>query len=198
MSLYLIKHQASLPVRRIGFVAGGSGVTPLIQLLVALRTAAVAPVQVYGIVSDSLPQHSMLTKELSEAQCCKPKALAALHRTFTGLRAEEEVPAGADNRRIDESMLLDHMPHPSADTPIVVCGPPPFEAGVGAMLLAIGHPTIILLSSGELLTHASRDRIGADHSAGCAHGCSVWTILTRTLVNKPLTKVSPDSELRAM
>lgn len=141
----------------------------------------------------------MLSQQLSVPQRRQRSTLrlAALHRTFSALPPGDTAPAGCDTRRVDEAMLRAHLPKPAEETLVVVCGPSAFEAGVAALLQAMGYSMVVLLSSGEL---PRRDGVtpGELRSPVPAGGlcsswsCGVWGSLMRALASSTVRRVAPD------
>ncbi|KAF3328522.1 NADH-cytochrome b5 reductase-like protein [Carex littledalei] len=94
--------------RQIGMVAGGTGITPMLQVIKALSL-------VYANVS---PDDILLKAELDK--------LAASYPNF---KVFYTVDKPADNWRggvgyVSKEMALKGLPSPSADSLILVCGPP--------------------------------------------------------------------------
>ena len=167
-SLYLSRVGIALPVRRLALVAGGSGVTPVAQMLNAAcarlashsataageAAGAATLLEITVLVSDHTPEHALLTAELDALHVQYPKLIVALHRTFTALPRGQTSPGASGARRVDEAMLRERLPAPSDDTVVLVCGPAGFEASVQRDLSTIGHVHTVNLSSGDVRSPA--------------------------------------------
>ena len=103
----------------VGMVAGGTGVTPMLQLAKELlRRGYTAPVSlVYANVS---PSDIMLKDDLD--------ALAAKHPNFSVFYVVDKVAAGqkwgGGVGYVTPEMLRAHLPPPGKDALVCVCGPP--------------------------------------------------------------------------
>ena len=165
-ALYLSRVGIALPIRRLALIAGGSGVTPVAQMLNAMCASlesrgranagspAPPPLEVWVLVSDHTPEHALLSSELDDLAHRHPQLIVALHRTFTSLLHGQTSPGGAGARRIDEAMLRERLPPPANDTAVLVCGPPGFEASAQRYLASIGHLHTVNLSSGDVSSPA--------------------------------------------
>ena len=149
-SLHLPSAGASVPVRRLALVAGGSGVAAAAQILNACAAAAEAgtlpPLEIFVLLSDRTEESALLTSELLTLQQRHPSLIAALHRNYTR--------SHATSRRIDVEMLRKRLPPPSVDTACLISGPPGFESAMSRDLASIGHAHIACLSSGHVRSPA--------------------------------------------
>lgn len=164
-ALYLSRVGVALPIRRLALIAGGSGVTPVAQMLNAVCASLEArcgvagsslapPLEVWVLVSDHTPEHALLSSELDDLARSHPQLIVSLHRTYTSLPQGQTSPGGAGARRVDEAMLREQLPPPADDTAVLFCGPPGFEAAVQHDLSSIGHVHAVNLSSGEVSSPA--------------------------------------------
>ncbi|KAH8095220.1 hypothetical protein JL720_2503 [Aureococcus anophagefferens] len=141
-----------IAVKRAGLIAGGTGLTPMLQLITAVgaEVAADAP---------GAPALSFLLGNRTEADIlCRDEIEAAqkagavdLHYTL------DKPPPGWPHHTgfIDDAMLAATMPKPAKDTYFFCCGPPPMIKSALAKLEAAGHPRPTLLSCAE--RRASRE-----------------------------------------
>jgi cytochrome-b5 reductase len=144
-----VKLQYPFGKKRIGMIAGGSGITPMLQALQAL----------IGIHGDSTEEIRLLFgNKLSEDILCRDllEAWAARDDRFTvthvlSEEAEEEAEEEADHLCrgfIDREMIRQHLfATPDDDTILFLCGPPPMydalcgprgEPEVGGVLARMG------------------------------------------------------------
>lgn len=186
--LRLPKSDDTLPVRRLALVAGGSGVTPIAQILHAACAAAAAaaeaatasftnsgarasephPLELWVLLSDKSPSQALLRSELDDLQRHDARLRITIHRTYTAC-ADASLGDGTSARRIDETMLRNALPLPAADTAVLVAGPSGFENAVGDMLASVGHVHTVLLSSGQVRSPLSRMSAKTAAPAAGAH-----------------------------
>ena len=114
-------------VRRLGLIAGGSGITPMYQLLNAIlkEQASIIPdnrtdIKIWLLFANQTEQDILLREELEQ--------LAASNRDqfklwYTIDRANDEWKYSKGF--INETMLQEHMPPPDDNVLICICGPPP-------------------------------------------------------------------------
>ena len=115
--LHLRDAGVALPVRRLALVAGGSGVTPVVQVLRAACARAeggavagaarthtssirsgppmeispleiISGLEIWVVISEKSPEHSLLRDELDALHARHPTLVVSLHRTFTALSTE--------------------------------------------------------------------------------------------------------------
>ena len=129
----------------------------------AVAQSAPISLEISVLVSDHTPSHALLTEELDSLARRHPALITSLHRTFTSLPAGESSPGGSGARRVDGEMLAAHLPPPSDDTVVLVCGPAGFEASVHDHLKELGHVHTVLLSSGEIDSPAVSAALLAAH-----------------------------------
>ncbi|KAL2622464.1 hypothetical protein R1flu_002669 [Riccia fluitans] len=104
--------------RRIGMIAGGTGITPMYQVIDAILSNEADATQVSLIYANVSPDDILLKKKLDE--------LAAEHPNF---KVYYVVNNPMDNWKggvgfTSYDMLVKGLPSPTEDTLILVCGPP--------------------------------------------------------------------------
>lgn len=104
--------------KSIGLIAGGSGITPCLQVANALL-AADLDVNVHLLSANKTPADVLCRPELDEI--AKDRRVH-LWYTVSKAGADDEWPFSTG--RIDAEMLRAHMPPPAEDTFIFMCGPP--------------------------------------------------------------------------
>jgi cytochrome-b5 reductase len=118
--------------KRIGMVAGGAGVTPMIAIIrTAIRRGW--DVDMVLLFANKTVDDIILLDEFEK--------LAKKHGNF---RVEFIVDTAPEDWRghighIDESFLAEHLPKPSDDTMVFLCGPPMMEFKLRQKMLSLGH-----------------------------------------------------------
>lgn len=117
-------------VKHIGMLAGGSGITPMLQVVKEIVNNPEDYTTVHLVFANNTTDDILLRKEIDE--------LAAKHNNLK----ISYVVAKLDNRDrvsfagnvyegyVSEKVIADTMPAPSSDSRILVCGPPGFMDAV--------------------------------------------------------------------
>lgn len=118
--------------KRVGFVAGGSGITPMISIIrwILARSLEVELFLVFANKTEA----DIIFREEWEAD-------AREHSGFHCYHVLSQPPAGwsQGTGHITESLLRTHLPPPGPDTVVFLCGPPPMTDAVETALTTIGH-----------------------------------------------------------
>lgn len=108
--------------RRIGMVAGGTGITPMLQIM---RRALADP-------EDSTEFFLLLANQTEKDILCRPEIdqMAAdhpnVHVWYTIDRVEGDAAAWKYSTGfVSTAMIKEHLPEPGQDTQVFLCGPPP-------------------------------------------------------------------------
>lgn len=104
--------------KKIGMVAGGTGITPMLQLIRAILKDPQDSTELWLIFANQTEEDILLRKELEAI----PTDRFRLHYTV------DRPPAGDWKHSvgfINAEMCRKHLPSPSEDTMLLVCGPPP-------------------------------------------------------------------------
>jgi len=105
-------------MKKIGMIAGGTGITPMLQVIRDILKDPQDKTELWLIFANQTEDDILLRKELESI----PKDKFHLWYTLDRPPASGwKYSAGF----IDEKMCRDHLPAPSADTMLFVCGPPP-------------------------------------------------------------------------
>jgi len=120
---FTIKHTARedpklYKMKKIGMVAGGTGITPMLQVIRAILKNPDDKTELWLIFANQTEEDILLRKELESI----PKDRFHLHYTV------DRPPATGwkySSGFINEEMCKNHLPPPSEDTMLFVCGPPP-------------------------------------------------------------------------
>jgi len=119
-----VKLQYPVGRRRIGMIVGGTGITPMLQLLHAILGDVNGDGNVsVGMVLGNKTEADILARETLDAWCAMfPERLSVTH-------VLSREPAGSswpgERGHIGRALIEALMPPSTDDTKIVVCGPPP-------------------------------------------------------------------------
>ena len=118
--------------KKVGFVAGGTGITPMISIIRWILAKSLA-VELFLVFANNADADIIFRDEWDED--------AREHASFHCYHVLEQPPAGwsQGTGRITEAILRGHLPPPGPDTVIFLCGPPPMADALEAALKAIGH-----------------------------------------------------------
>lgn len=118
--------------KQAGFVAGGTGITPMISIIRWILAKSL-PVELFLVLGNKSEDDIIFRAEWDENE--------REHASFHCYHVLEHPPAGWPQGKghITEEMLRTHLPPPGPNAVIFLCGPPPMVDGVEAMLRSIGH-----------------------------------------------------------
>lgn len=103
--------------KKIGMVAGGTGITPMLQIIRAIQKDEADSTELYLIFANQTEEDILLRKELEACESDK------FHLHYTLDRPPESWAYGSGF--INADMCRKHLPPPGDDTMIFCCGPPP-------------------------------------------------------------------------
>lgn len=104
-------------MKKIGMVAGGTGITPMLQIIRAILKDPKDKTELWLIFANQTEEDILLRKELEAI----PKE--RFHLYFTLDRPPEAWTGGIGF--INPDMCRQNLPPPDRDTMLFVCGPPP-------------------------------------------------------------------------
>ncbi len=118
--------------KQVGFVAGGTGITPMISIIRWILAQSL-PVELFLVFANKVEADIIFREEWDED--------VREHASFHCYHVLEQPPAGwsQGTGRITEDILRAQLPSPGPDTAIFLCGPPPMTDALEAALKAIGH-----------------------------------------------------------
>ena len=118
--------------KQVGFVAGGTGITPMISIIRWILAKSL-PVELFLVFANKTEVDIIFRDEWDEN--------SREHASFHCYHVLEKPPAGwsQGKDRITEDVLRGHLPAPGPDTVIFLCGPPPMVDAMEVTLKAIGH-----------------------------------------------------------
>ena len=107
----------SRKVHTIGMVAGGTGITPMLQIIRAILRDPQDKTEVYLLYANQTEEDILLRQELDEL----PKDRVHVWYTLDRPPANWKYSTGF----VTEAMCADHLPAPGQGVSLMVCGPPP-------------------------------------------------------------------------
>ncbi len=118
--------------KKVGFVAGGTGITPMISIIRWILAESLA-VELFLVYANKAEADIIFREEWDED--------VREHASFHCYHVLEQPPKGwsQGTGRITEDILLGNLPPPGPDTVIFLCGPPPMTDALETALKAIGH-----------------------------------------------------------
>jgi cytochrome-b5 reductase len=119
--------------KRVGCVAGGTGITPMIAIIRWILTKGI-DADLYLIFANKTEADIILREEWERA--------LREHRNFHCFHVLEEPPPGWSQGigRVTAEILQQHLPPPSVETCVFLCGPPPMVDTLEATLKELGYP----------------------------------------------------------
>jgi cytochrome-b5 reductase len=124
---------------RVGFVAGGTGITPMIAIIRWILSRQIKA-ELFLIFANKTEGDIIFRHEWDRYVREFPN--------FHCYHLLEHPPAGwqQGTGRVTPEVLRQHLPAPGPETRVFLCGPPPMVDAVETMLLDLGYPqdTIIL------------------------------------------------------
>ncbi len=124
---------------RVGFVAGGTGITPMISIIRWILTKTI-DAELFLIFANKTESDIIFRQEWERA--------VRDHPNFHCHHVLEQPPVGWTGSigRMTPEILRQHLPAPDASTCIFLCGPPPMVDVLETTLKELGYPeqTIIL------------------------------------------------------
>eukprot|EP01135_Chromosphaera_perkinsii_P000393 Nk52_evm40s78 gene=Nk52_evmTU40s78 len=112
----VVQHKA----RKIGMIAGGTGITPMLQVIRAILKNKDDRTEVYLIFANQTEEDILLREELDA--CATDKRF---YLWYTLDRPPTDGSWKYSKGFIDYDMCKDHLPAPGEDSYVFLCGPPP-------------------------------------------------------------------------
>uniref|UniRef100_A0A7N8WWW9 NADH-cytochrome b5 reductase n=1 Tax=Mastacembelus armatus TaxID=205130 RepID=A0A7N8WWW9_9TELE len=121
--------------KHVGMIAGGTGITPMLQLISAVMKDPQDQTVCHLLFANQMEKDILLRPELEEIQVNNPDRFK-LWFTLDRAPQDWEYSQGF----ISEDMVREHLPPPSDDTLILMCGPPPMiQFACNPNLDKVGH-----------------------------------------------------------
>ncbi|CAN0362669.1 unnamed protein product [Ascophyllum nodosum] len=116
--MFRIKRREDRKVRKLGMMAGGTGITPMLQVINAIMREG-AGLEM-SLIFANKSEDDILLRDMIEK-------LAAENPSFKFHYTLDKAPQGWKHSQgfITTEMVSAHMPAPGPDTLILMCGPPP-------------------------------------------------------------------------
>ncbi|MEE6493159.1 hypothetical protein FKM82_016751 [Ascaphus truei] len=123
--------------RQVGMIAGGTGLTPMLQLIRAILKDPEDETECFLLFANQSEKDILLRDDLQELQARHPER-------FKLWFAVDNAPEGWEYSEgfIDSEMIQAHLPSPAEDVIVFLCGPP-------AMIQSACNPSLDLLGYPE-------------------------------------------------
>lgn len=123
--------------KHVGMIAGGTGITPMLQLIRRMTADPDDNTQCSLIFANQTEKDILLREELEEVSRNHP---GKVHLWFTLDKPPQDWRYSSGF--VSHDMIKDHLPAPSHDVLIVLCGPPPMiQYACVPNLHKLGHQT---------------------------------------------------------
>ncbi|PYI32073.1 cytochrome b5 reductase, partial [Aspergillus indologenus CBS 114.80] len=118
---------------KIGMVAGGTGITPMYQLIRAICEDDRDTTEISLIYANRTEHDILLREELEDFARKYPKNFKLWYMLDTAPEAWQY-----GTGYVTQAVLSERLPSPSPDTKILLCGPPPMVSACKKTLVAMG------------------------------------------------------------
>jgi len=120
--------------RAIGMIAGGTGITPMYQVMKAILRASGDKTRISLIYANVAEEDILLRAELDEIAAAYPEQVSVFYVLNTP-------PAGWGGGKgfVTADMVREHCPAPAEDVMVWRCGPPPMNVAVRKCLEELGY-----------------------------------------------------------
>ncbi|NXE04571.1 NB5R3 reductase, partial [Lophotis ruficrista] len=107
-------------VKYVGMIAGGTGITPMLQIIRAIIKDKDDPTICQLLFANQTEKDILLRSELEEIQVQNPTRFKCWYTL-------DRAPENWDYSQgfVNQDMIRDHLPPPQNDVLILMCGPPP-------------------------------------------------------------------------
>ncbi|XP_034541831.1 NADH-cytochrome b5 reductase 2 [Notolabrus celidotus] len=123
--------------KHIGMIAGGTGITPMLQLIRSITADPADNTKCSLIFANQTEKDILLREELEEVKKNHPDKV---HLWFTLDKPPQDW--SYSSGFVTQDMIKDHLPAPSSDALVVLCGPPPMiQYACLPNLDKLGHKT---------------------------------------------------------
>ncbi|XP_022417732.1 NADH-cytochrome b5 reductase 1 isoform X6 [Delphinapterus leucas] len=117
-------NKKSLPeprvARKLGMIAGGTGITPMLQLIQAILKDPEDPTQCFLLFANQTEKDIILREDLEELQARHPD-----HFTLWFTLDHPPEDWAYSKGFVSADMIQEHLPAPGEDVLLLLCGPPP-------------------------------------------------------------------------
>lgn len=122
-------------VKNIGMIAGGTGIAPMLQVISAIVKEPTDLTNVTLIYANVTVDDILLKEELDELNAKYPNF--KVHYVLN--EAPKDAPWDGSVGFVTEEIIKEHLPGPSPDTKIFICGPPPMVSAMKKATLNLGY-----------------------------------------------------------
>lgn len=112
-------HGVPRKVTELGLICGGSGITPILQVLRAVLQDPSDETRLWLLNANRTEADILCKAELDKLHALHDAGRLHLHYTLTSAPGDWKHSTG----RLTDTMLVTHLPQPSPDALILVCGP---------------------------------------------------------------------------
>jgi len=135
----LFQHmRKELRTKHIGMMAGGTGITPMLQIIAAVLKEPKASAPTLSLIFANQTEADILVRAELEALAAANPDRFRLHYTLD--RPPTDGSWKGSTGFIDQPMISERLPAPGADTLMLMCGPPPMiKFACKANLDALGY-----------------------------------------------------------
>uniref|UniRef100_K3WW71 Cytochrome-b5 reductase n=1 Tax=Globisporangium ultimum (strain ATCC 200006 / CBS 805.95 / DAOM BR144) TaxID=431595 RepID=K3WW71_GLOUD len=119
-------------------IAGGSGITPMLQLIRAVFESLNDASRITLIYSNKSLDHIIALDQLEPLASIYPAKFKLYHILSTGSADDKSALGTSLVGRLDKALLQEYMPDVSPSVGVFVCGPPKFEDAITGHLSEIG------------------------------------------------------------
>ena len=119
--------------KKVGFVAGGTGITPMISIIRWILTKRL-DAELFLVFANKTEADIIFRDEWEQD--------VRTHPNFHCYHVLEQPPQGwaGETGRITADILRKHLPPPGPETVLFLCGPPPMADALEEMLRGFGYP----------------------------------------------------------
>jgi len=117
----LMHSKKELTFTELGLIAGGSGITPMLQIISAVLKDPKDTTKLFLIYANQTPSDILVRDMLDGLAAKHPTKLSVWYTVDRDAPTDWNYSVGF----IDEKMLAEHLPAPSDQSAVLMCGPPP-------------------------------------------------------------------------
>lgn len=110
----------NLNFKKLGMIAGGTGITPMLQIIRHVLKNANDKTQIWLIFANQNEKNIILKEELDEATKNHSDRLSIWYTIDTAENSDWPYSTGF----VNSEMIENHFPPPGDDTLVLMCGPP--------------------------------------------------------------------------
>ncbi|AET39409.1 cytochrome-b5 reductase Ecym_4348 [Eremothecium cymbalariae DBVPG len=121
--------------KKIGMVAGGTGISPMYQIMKAIFNNDNDKTQVFLLYGNQTKDDILLKAELDAMVKAKPEQFNILYlvdKVSDGEKWEGKV------GYITPAIMVEHLPSPDISSQLLICGPPPMVSSVKRSAVSLG------------------------------------------------------------